>query len=384
MRLFTQALQRFFAYQQASSVLLILATILALLVANTSFAGQYHAFWHSVWFGLSLETWVNDGLMAIFFLLIGLELKRELYAGELSSLNNALLPSIAALGGMLLPALIFWQFNHGTEYQRGIGIPMATDIAFALGVLSALGKRVPAPLKVFLVAFAVIDDLGAAAMIAVFYTASISLTYLTAALAVLALLFLLNYLRIRAVIPYLLGGVLMWWFTLQSGVHPTLAGIALAFTIPFAAHQDQPSPSRQLEHHLRLPVAFLILPVFAFANTGLEIDVQGLQALFSHTNSLGIMAGLLLGKPVGITLAVWFAARAGLCKLPYPLRWRYIMGAGLLGGIGFTMSIFITNLAFEDQAAVIQLSKMAILTSSLIAALTGWLWLKLVLPYKTD
>jgi len=379
MRPLTVTFQRFLASEQASSILLLLVTVLALVIANSALAEYYHHFWHHHVVGLSLEEWVNDGLMAIFFLLIGLELKRELYVGELSSVNNALLPTIAAMGGMIVPALIFWQFNYGTAYQAGIGIPMATDIAFALGVLSLLGKRVPAPLKVFLVAFAVIDDLGAAIMIAVFYTASISLPYLLGALAILALLFAFNRWRVLSMVPYLLGGALMWWLTLQSGVHATLAGIALAFVIPFNRQpENDHSPSHQLEHALHLPVAFLILPLFAFANTGVQIAANSLSTVFSHSNSLGIMLGLLIGKPVGITLAVLASVVAGVCKLHSPLRLAHVIGAGMLGGIGFTMSIFITNLAFSEMADAINLSKMAILTGSLLSGLAGWLWLSVV------
>lgn len=379
MRPLTVTFQRFLASEQASSILLLLVTVLALVIANSALAEYYHHFWHHHVLGLSLEEWVNDGLMAIFFLLIGLELKRELYVGELSSVNNALLPTIAAMGGMIVPALIFWQFNHGTAYQAGIGIPMATDIAFALGVLSLLGKRVPAPLKVFLVAFAVIDDLGAAIMIAVFYTASISWPHLLGALAILALLFALNRWRVLSMVPYLLGGALMWWLTLQSGVHATLAGIALAFAIPFNRQpENDHSPSHQLEHALHLPVAFLILPVFAFANTGVHIAANSLSTVFSHSNSLGIMLGLLIGKPVGITLAVLASVVAGVCKLHAPLRLAHVIGAGMLGGIGFTMSIFITNLAFSEMADAVNLSKMAILTGSLLSGLAGWLWLSVV------
>ena len=359
-------------------MLLLLATLLALLIANSMLAPNYHAFWHQHFLHLSLETWVNDGLMAVFFLLIGLELKKELLIGELSSLNHALLPTIAAVGGMLVPAWIFWQFNQGTPYQAGVGIPMATDIAFALGMLSVLGARVPASLKVFLVTLAVMDDLGAAVMIAVFYAASLSLDFLAAALVVLAALYLLNRLRVRSLLPYLLGGAAMWWLTLQSGVHPTLAGIALAFVIPFGrAHS---SASHVLEKALQWPVAFLILPVFAFANTGLQITPQSLPALFSHPYSFGIIISLLLGKPVGITLAAWLAVLTRICTLPHPLRWGHIAGVGMLGGIGFTMSIFITNLAFSGQDEVIQLAKMAILAGSFFSAMAGWLWLKAVLP----
>lgn len=380
MRPLTVTFQRFLASEQASSILLLLVTILALVIANSALAEHYHHFWHQHVLGLSLEEWVNDGLMAIFFLLIGLELKRELYVGELSSVNNALLPTIAAMGGMIVPALIFWQFNQGTAYQAGVGIPMATDIAFALGVLSLLGKRVPAPLKVFLVAFAVIDDLGAAIMIAVFYTASISWPHLLGALAILALLFALNRWRVLSMLPYLLGGACMWWLTLQSGVHATLAGIALAFAIPFNRQpENDHSPSHQLEHALHLPVAFVILPVFAFANTGVHIAANSLDTVFSHHNSLGIILGLLLGKPLGITLAVLAAVVAGVCKLHAPLRLAHVIGAGMLGGIGFTMSIFITNLAFSEMADAINLSKMAILTGSLLSGLAGWGWLSVVL-----
>lgn len=380
MRPLTLTFQRFLASEQASSILLLLVTILALVIANSALAEHYHHFWHQHVLGLSLEEWVNDGLMAIFFLLIGLELKRELYVGELSSVNNALLPTIAAMGGMIVPALIFWQFNQGTAYQAGVGIPMATDIAFALGVLSLLGKRVPAPLKVFLVAFAVIDDLGAAIMIAVFYTASISWPHLLGALAILALLFALNRWRVLSMLPYLLGGACMWWLTLQSGVHATLAGIALAFAIPFNRQpENDHSPSHQLEHALHLPVAFVILPVFAFANTGVHIAANSLDTVFAHHNSLGIILGLLLGKPLGITLAVLAAVVTGVCKLHAPLRLAHVIGAGMLGGIGFTMSIFITNLAFNEMADAINLSKMAILTGSLLSGLAGWIWLSVVL-----
>jgi NhaA family Na+:H+ antiporter len=383
MRQLTQTFQRFLALEQASSVLLLSATIIALFIANSSLAPHYHSLWHSHWSGLSLEEWVNDGLMAIFFLLIGLELKRELYVGELSTLNNALLPTIAAVGGMLVPAAIFWGLNQGTAYQAGVGIPMATDIAFALGVLSMLGKRVPLPLKVFLVAFAVIDDLGAALMIAVFYTANISLPYLFAALAVLALLFMLQRLKVNSLTLYLLGGILMWWLTLQSGVHATLAGIALAFAIPFNASNEQASLSHRLEHVLHAPVAYFILPVFAFANTGVHVALENLHDLLVQTHSTGIMAGLLLGKPLGITLAVLLSVVAGICTLPPAIRWVHIIGAGMLGGIGFTMSIFITNLAFAEMTDAINLSKLAILTGSLTAGVLGWGWLYCMLPRQT-
>ncbi|HEY0906453.1 MAG TPA: Na+/H+ antiporter NhaA [Methylophilus sp.] len=381
MRHLSATYQRFLASEQAGGILLLLATVLALCTANSSLAETYHHVWQTPLAFLSAEAWVNDGLMAIFFLLIGLELKRELYVGELSSLGKALLPTIAAIGGMIVPALIFWQFNHGTPYQAGVGIPMATDIAFALGVLTLLGKRVPPALKVFLVAFAVIDDLGAAMMIAVFYTAALSLPHLLAALVVLACLWACNRLRVMSLAVYLLGGACMWWLTLQSGVHATLAGIALAFTIPFDQHRkDVLPPAHRLQHALHYPVAFGILPLFAFANTGVRIDTGSLLTVLGHANSLGIMLGLLIGKPVGITLAVWLAIRLRWCHLPAHTRWLPVIGTGLLGGIGFTMSIFITNLAFDGLPEAINVSKMAILTGSLLSGIAGWCWLRQTLP----
>ncbi len=317
--------------------------------------------------------------MAIFFLLIGLELERELYNGELSNFKNALLPIFAAIGGVALPALIHFGLNNGTLTQAGIGIPMATDIAFALGVLALLGSRVPASLKVFLTALAVIDDLVAIIVIAVFYTAKFSFLYLAGALAVWALLFCLNrFGRAMNLIPYLIGGVLMWFLMLQSGVHATIAGVLLAFTIPFSAKEDdEASPSYKLEHFLHKPVAFVILPIFALANTGIIIGGDWFQGL-SAPNNLGIILGLLVGKPLGITLVSFFAVSLGICRLPLDLNWKHIFGAGILGGIGFTMSIFITNLAFVGESNVINASKMAILLASLTAGTIGFLWLKLL------
>ena len=329
--------------------------------------------------GLSVEHWINDALMAIFFLLIGLELERELYVGELSDFKNALLPVFAAVGGMAAPALIHFSINAGTPTQAGIGIPMATDIAFALGVLAILGKRVPISLKVFVVAFAVIDDLGAIVIIAVFYTAQLSIWYLGGALAVWMLLIALNRLfRIMSLVPYLIGGALMWFLMLKSGIHATIAGVMLAFAIPFSASdEDAASPSHRFEHFLHKPVAFIILPIFALANTGIPVGADWLQSLAS-ANSEGIMAGLVLGKPVGVTLLCVLAVSSGICHLPPDLKWSHVIGAGLIGGIGFTMSIFIANLAFVGNAETINASKMAILLASLTAGLIGFLWLRFV------
>lgn len=368
--------RRFFASEKSSGILLIVCTVVSLLITNSSGGAEYLSLWQTRAGGLSLEHWINDALMSVFFLLIGLELERELHSGELSDVRSALLPMFAALGGLAAPALIHYSLNAGTPTQPGIGIPMATDIAFALAVLAILGNRIPASLKVFVVAFAVIDDLAAIIIIAVLYTAKVSVGYLAAALAVWMLLFALNRVwRVMSLAPYLLGGVLLWILVLKSGVHATLAGVMLAFALPFSARDDDAeSPSHRLEQFLHKPVAFIILPVFALANTAIPIGTDWMRNLAS-INSLGIAAGLIVGKPLGITLLCFAAVASGLCRLPPDLSWRHIGGAGLLGGIGFTMSIFITNLAFGGNEAVIIASKMTIVFASLIAGAIAFLWL---------
>lgn len=367
--------------EKSGAIMLMACTVLCLLIANSAFGPAYLDFWHLRVAGLSLEHWVNDALMAIFFLLIGLELERELYVGELSSLKNALLPIVAALGGIIVPAGIHFALNAGSATQAGSGIPMATDIAFAIGALALLGSRVPAMLKVFMAATAVMDDLGAIIVIAVFYSTQFSLGYLLAALAVFAVLVLFNRVfRIMTLTPYLLGGALMWFLMVKSGVHATIAGVLLAFAIPFSKRaEDETSPSHRLEHRLHKPVAFFILPLFALANTGVVFDPQWQQQLAS-SNSLGIIAGLVLGKPVGIVLLCSLAVASGLCRLPDGLTWRHLIGLGLLAGIGFTMSIFITNLAFAGQPEVINAAKMAILVASVSAGLLGLSWLTFMTP----
>jgi NhaA family Na+:H+ antiporter len=376
-RKLSKTFQDFFASGKTGGILLIVCTVVSLGITNSMLGAEYVSFWQLYVGGLSLEHWINDALMAVFFLLIGLELERELYVGELSDFKNALLPIFAAIGGICVPALIHFIFNNGTATQAGIGIPMATDIAFALGALALLGSRVPASLKVFLTALAVIDDLGAIIVIAVFYTAKLQLAYLLGALVVFGLLIGLNRFRVMSLIPYLLGGALMWLLMLKSGVHATIAGVLLAFAIPFTGKEDdEASPSHRLEHFLHKPVAFVILPIFALANTGIMIG-EGWSQSLSAANSLGIMLGLTIGKPIGITLISFIVVSIGLCRLPLDLRWRHVFGAGLLGGIGFTMSIFITNLAFAGEASVINASKMAILLASLTAGIMGFLWLKL-------
>jgi NhaA family Na+:H+ antiporter len=382
----SQTFNDFINSGKSGGILLIVCTLVSLGLANSTLGPGYLGFWHHHLLGLSIELWVNDALMAIFFLLIGLELKRELYNGELSDLRNAMLPIIGACGGIAIPALIHFMLNRGTETQAGIGIPMATDIAFALGALSLLGKRVPASLKVFLAALAVMDDLGAIIVIAVFYTTQLSFAYLFAALGVFVALFLMKrMLHVMALAPYLLGGAVMWYFMLQSGVHATIAGVLLAFAIPYSATEDDAaSPSHRLEHVLHKPVAFLIMPVFALANTGIVVGADWAHELLS-SNSVGILAGLAIGKPVGIVLFTFAAVAAGACRLPLDLAWRHILGAGVLGGIGFTMSIFITNLAFTGQADVINASKIAILLASLCAGVAGFTWLKFMgAPLASD
>jgi NhaA family Na+:H+ antiporter len=372
----TRTFKAFFESEQASGFVLLGCTALSILLANSPLADGWIELWHVEVAGRSLEHWINDGLMAVFFLLIGLELERELYVGELSDAKRALLPVIAAVGGVVLPALIHLSLNAGTPTQPGMGIPMATDIAFALGVLALLGDRIPASLKVFLVALAVIDDLVAIIVIAVFYATEISFAHLAGALAVFAVLGILNRVRVTAMPPYLIGGVAMWFLMASSGVHATITGVLLAFAVPFPAGGDgQESPSHRLELALHLPVAFLILPVFALANTAIVLDAESLAGL-TTPNGTGIMAGLLIGKPLGITLASAVAVRWGLCRLPGDIGWLHVAGAGILGGIGFTMSIFITNLAFGDDASLVIASKLSILLASLVAGLVGYTWLR--------
>lgn len=367
----------FFQSEKSGGLLLVACTIVSLLVANSTLGPNYLHFWHTNLGGLSIEQWVNDALMAVFFLFVGLELERELYSGELSNFRNALLPIIAAVGGIALPALIHFAFNAGTPTQAGAGIPMATDIAFALAVLALLGSRIPASLKIFLTALAVIDDLGAIVVIAVFYTDTVAVAYLLGAIGVYAALLMLNRMfKVFALYPYLIGGSIMWFLMLKSGVHPTIAGVLLAFAIPFSAKaEDESSPSHRLENLLHKPVAFLILPAFALANTGIII-ASGWESGLLSANSLGIIVGLVIGKPVGIVVLSAIAVAFGICKLPSDLKWSHIVGAGMLGGIGFTMSIFIANLAFSDNAAEINASKMAILGASAIAGILGYLWLR--------
>nr|WP_294776077.1 Na+/H+ antiporter NhaA [uncultured Flavobacterium sp.] len=369
----TRLFKDFFESERAGGFVLIACTLISLLLTNSFWSEEYLAVWHFQIGHHSFEHWINDGLMTIFFLLIGLELEREIYAGELSNLKNALLPIIAAIGGMLIPAGLYLLLNYGTETQSGAGIPMATDIAFALGILSLLGNRVPVSLKVFLTALAVIDDLGAILIIAIFYTKNLVWSNLLIALGIFVFLLVLNRLKVRNLIPYLTLGVVMWYFMLNSGVHATITGVLLAFAIPFG-NGDKKSTSYILQHFLHKPVAFFILPLFALANTAIILNSDWHYAL-SHNYTLGIALGLIVGKPIGIWLFSFLAVKLKLSQLPSDLNWKSIFGVSFLGGIGFTMSIFITLLAFSD-AEHINNAKIMILISSLIAGILGLLYLK--------
>ena len=372
----TKLFKDFFDSEKAGGLILISCTILSLILANSAFGASYHHFWETQIAGHSIEHWVNDGLMTIFFLLIGLELEREIYQGELSNFKDALLPIFGALGGIIIPAGLFMLFNFGTATQSGAGIPMATDIAFALGILSLLGNRVPASLKVFLTALAVIDDLGAILIIAIFYTKTLLWTNLFIALGIFALLLVFNRMKVRNLIPYLIGGIAIWYFMLNSGVHATITGVLLAFAVPFGNGSEK-STSYILQHFLHKPVAFIVLPIFALANTAIILS-GNIGLTLTQNYSLGIAVGLIVGKPLGIFLLTFLAVTIGLCKLPDDLNWKSIVGVGFLGGIGFTMSIFITLLAFDNET-IINNAKFVILISSLIAGLIGFISLKLTL-----
>ena len=377
----TKLFKDFFESEKAGGFILIACTLLSLLLANSIWSENYLHIWNYQLGNHSLVHWINDGLMTIFFLLIGLELEREIYTGELSNIKNALLPISGALGGMLVPAGLFLLLNFGTKTQSGAGIPMATDIAFALGILSLLGSKVPTSLKIFLTALAVIDDLGAILIIAVFYTGDLNWINLIIALSIFGGLLILNRLKVHNLIPYLIGGIFMWYFMLNSGVHATITGVLLAFAIPFGTGSKK-SPSIILQHFLHKPVAFFILPIFALANTAILINSDWHVAL-SHNYTLGIALGLIIGKPIGIALFSYLAVKLKICSLPEDINWKAIIGVGFLGGIGFTMSIFITLLAFSDSEHIDN-SKIMILVSSLVAGIIGLLFLKSTLKKNNN
>lgn len=380
----TRLFAEFFNSEKVGGLILLFCTIFTLIIANTVWRDSYSHFWHSYIdlsfyrFKLhySIEHWINDGLMTVFFLLVGLEIERELYIGELNPLHNAVLPIAGAVGGMVVPALIHFLLNYGTNTQQGFGIPMATDIAFALGMLSLLGNRIPYSIKVFLTALAIIDDLGAILVIAIFYNTGISWLYLGWALAIFAMLMIINLLKVRKLVFYILPGIVMWYCMLKSGVHATISGVLLAFAIPFTT-DDASNPSYKLQHFLHKPVAFIILPLFALANTGLILGKDWLKQILD-TNSLGIILGLVVGKPLGILLFSWTMIRIKWCNMPQGINWKLLGGAAILAGIGFTMSIFISNLAFTDLVTI-RFSKIAVLLASFIATLLG-----LIVLYSTS
>lgn len=324
-----------------------------------------------------ISIWINDGLMAIFFLLVGLEIKRELVEGELSTFKSASLPIFAAIGGMLVPALIFALFNNGTEYANGWGIPMATDIAFSLAIISMLGKRVPAAVKIFLAALAIVDDLGAIVVIAIFYTDQLHWDYLAYSAIVMALLIVLNFLEVKKHIFYLVPGLFLWYFMHHSGIHATIAGVLLAFTVPTNVSTSEISPLEKLEEKLHFSVNFLIMPIFALANTNITLHPGMVDGLFTNFG-YGIVLGLVIGKIVGINLFSWLAIQLKISELPYKSRWSHMLGAGLLAGIGFTMSIFIALLSFKGHAEIQDEAKFAILVASVISGFGGYSLLKYV------
>ncbi len=420
-------LDEFIHRQTTSGVLLMFCAVLAIYIANSPWNEAYHHLLElpfTVGFpgfqlSKSLHHWINDGLMAIFFFVVGLELKREILVGELADIKLAILPIVAAIGGMVVPVLIYISFNPEGDALNGWGVPMATDIAFALGTLALLGSRVPKGLLTFLVALAIVDDLGAVLVIALFYTETLNLTALLVVAALLVLLVVLNLGGVRSSVPYLLLGLLLWIAMLKSGVHATLAGIFLAFTIPMQPKYDPKlflsringmieqikeayaregniikndtlrsqvqslgegvrlvqAPAQTLEHRLHLPSAYLIIPIFALANAGIPIEWASLGTVITHPVSMGIGAGLLIGKLIGIAGFSWVAVKLGVTSLPQGLNFKHIVGAGLMGGIGFTMSIFVAELGFAHNPEELLMAKTGVLFASLFAGVSGFLWL---------
>jgi Na+:H+ antiporter, NhaA family len=369
----TKLFESFFKNEKSSAIVLLFCTLFSIVVANSYFQYTYVSIWTQTIFGFPILHYINDGLMTIFFLMIGLELEREIYIGELSNVKNALLPISGAIGGMLLPAMLYLLLNFNTQYQDGIGIPMATDIAFAIGFLSLLGNKVPTSLKIFLTALAVIDDLGAIIVIALFYSEQLNWNYLLLSMGIFGILLALNRLKVYKLYPYIIGGVLMWYCMSHSGVHATITGVILAFAIPFQKGEEY-SMSYRLQRFLHNPVGFIILPIFALANTAIIINLSNTESLF-EPYAIGIIAGLMVGKPLGITLSSYLAVKLKFAKLPVDLSWKHIVGAGILGGIGFTMSIFITLLSFNDNS-IVNNSKLFIVVTSLLSGIIGLLFLK--------
>ena len=385
------ALRDFLNLETASGMILVVASVAAMVVANSPLQGPYGSLIElpveirvgDFQIAKPMLLWINDGLMALFFLMVGLELKREIVEGQLSDMKQAAFPAMGAIGGMLAPALIYVRINQGDSIAlQGWAIPAATDIAFALAILALLGNRVPIALRVFLVSIAIFDDIGAIVIIALFYTSKLSATALVIALACLPVLYLLNRREVFERAPYLLVGLVMWAALLKSGVHATLAGIVLAFFIPIRNSEREKSPLHELEHDLHTAVAFFILPIFAFANAGISLDGVSLQHLI-HPVSLGIAAGLFIGKQFGIFLFCWLSVRVGLAKLPDGLGWLSIYGVALLCGVGFTMSLFIGSLAFEETGVNLLFDeRLGIIVGSLLSGACGYLVLRASLSVR--
>ncbi len=385
-------IQQFFAMESASGILIIIATLIAMIIANSPLHHFYNLLLElplSVAIGnfsiaKPLLLWINDGLMAIFFFMIGLELKREFVEGELSDIKKVSLPAIAALGGMLVPALIYTAFNYNdTIAMKGWAIPAATDIAFSLGVLSLLGKRVPVGIKIFLTSIAIFDDLGAIVIIAFFYTANLSFTALVISLLCVPVLLFLNFKGITAKSLYVIIGIIMWTAMLKSGVHATLTGVLLALCIPMKAHNGT-SPLKEFEHDIHHAVAFVILPIFAFSNTGISFSDMTAEQLF-HAVPIGIATGLFFGKQVGIFTFSFIAEKLQLGALPSQANWAMVYGTSLLCGIGFTMSLFIGSLAFEETGTNLLFDeRIGILAGSLLSGIAGYLVMKKALPQSSE
>ena len=384
----TDAIRKFLKLESAGGIILIFAALIAMIIANSPLAELYNNTLHTYVAGLSVSHWINDGLMAVFFLLIGLEVKRELIEGALNTKEKAIFPAITAIGGMLAPALVYVTFNFADPMAiKGWAIPAATDIAFALGIMALLGSRVPVTLKVFLLALAIIDDLGVIVIIALFYSSDLSTWALAVAFAATTALFIMNAKNVTKLSWYLVVGAILWVSVLKSGVHATLAGVVLGFAIPLSGkdggHSDDESPLKHLEHVLHPYVAFLILPIFAFANAGISLDGVSLDGLTSML-PLGIALGLLVGKPLGIFTFSYLAVKAGLAKMPEGIGFKHVFAVSVLCGIGFTMSIFISSLAFvgapEDFSTY---SRLGILLGSTVSAVVGYVLLSRTLP-KTE
>ncbi len=377
--------QSFIHTEEVGALILLAAAAAAIIWANSPWAESYDSFWHTyitfetpiISIHEDLKHLVNDGLMAIFFFVVGLEIKRELLHGELSSARKASLPVLAAIGGMVVPAGTYLLFNSSGDAAVGWGIPMATDIAFAIGVLALLGRRIPVELRVFLLGLAVVDDLGAIAVIALFYTDTIEWSSLWISLAILAAVAMSVRLGIRSMVFYIAAGFSMWYFFLESGVHATLAGVLLAAIVPAesARGRDEESPLESLEHMIHPWVSFAILPLFALANAGIVITTDTLNAAAGSSITIGIAAGLLAGKALGILGITWLGVRLGIGRLPSSVTWMHVLGVGFLAGIGFTVAIFISGIAFDDPALVDQ-AKMGIFVASVAAAVIGYALLR--------